>query len=567
MRDGKFKEGEHVLRAKIDLETQNMNMRDPILYRIRFAPHHRTGTKWCIYPMYDYAHPLSDALEKITHSLCTLEFESHRPLYDWCIRECEVYPSEQTEFARLNLTYTVMSKRKLLQLVNERRVSGWDDPRMPTLAGLRRRGYTPEAIREFCERIGVAKADSVVDVGLLEFCLRQDLEKRSPRAMAVLKPLKVTITNFPEGETREIDAPLHPDDPSHGTRKVPFSRVIYVEREDFREEPPKDWFRLAPGREVRLRYACLVTCNEVIKDESGEVTELRCTWDPNSWGGAAPDGRRVQGTLHWVSAAHAVDAEVRLYDRLFSVENPGTDENKSFLDEVNPDSLVTVTAKVEPHLATRATGERYQFERLGYFSVDKESSSARIVWNRTVTLKDSWAKLEAKGGAGSKASAPKAGKAEGAPAGASAANAKDASGAPRPANADKSTKGANKGAPPAPAAPPAELGIDVFGQVDLRVGIVREAEVVPEAQKLLRCMVDLGEGRLRQIFAGLRPYYPDPAALVGKRVVVVANLKPRQMKFGLSEGMILAGGGEGRPHLVLTFDDVTGAPEPGDKVS
>ncbi|MES1158141.1 MAG: glutamine--tRNA ligase/YqeY domain fusion protein, partial [Haliangium ochraceum] len=324
MRAGEFPEGAHVLRAIIDLDTQNMNMRDPVLYRIKYAPHHRTGTKWCIYPLYDYAHPLSDALEEITHSICTLEFESHRPLYDWCIAETGVFPSRQIEFARGNLTYTVMSKRKLKELVEKKVVSGWDDPRMPTLAGLRRRGYTPEAIRGFWERAGVAKTDSVVDVGLLEHGLREDLNRRSPRVMVVLRPLKVVIENFPDGETRELTAPLHPEDPGQGTRQLPLSKVIYVERDDFREDPPKDWFRLAPGREVRLRYACLLRCTGVIKDDRGEVIELRCTWDPESSGGNSPDGRVVRGTLHWVSAAHAVPVAVRLYDRLFSVEHPGT---------------------------------------------------------------------------------------------------------------------------------------------------------------------------------------------------------------------------------------------------
>ncbi len=534
MRAGEFPEGAHVLRAKIDLLSQNMNLRDPLLYRIRYTPHHRTGTKWCIYPMYDYAHPLSDAVEQITHSICTLEFEDHRPLYDWCIREAEVYPSQQIEFARLALTYTVMSKRKLAELVQKGLASGWDDPRMPTLAGLRRRGYTPEAIRAFCERIGVAKADSVVDVGLLEHHLRQDLERRAPRALAVLRPLKLTIDNFPEGEVRELDAPLHPDDPSHGTRKMPFSRTLYVERDDFREDPPKDWFRLAPGREVRLRYACLVRCHEVVKDERGEAVELRCTWDAGSWGGAAPDGRVVRGTLHWVSAAHAVAAEVRLYDRLFAVENPGAEEGKSFTDELNPDSLVRLEgARVEPFLATAAPGTRWQFERLGYFCVDADGTPGRPVFNRTVTLKDSWAKIESK--------------------------------AAQPAKPPKPVK-APKAAPP-PAAPPPEIGIDDFARVDLRVGVVREAATVPEAQKLIRVMVDLGEGRLRQIFAGLRASYPDPSVLVGQRVIVVANLKPRQMKFGVSEGMILAAGGGDRPHRVATFDAETDAPEGGDRIS
>jgi glutaminyl-tRNA synthetase len=542
MRAGEFPEGAHVLRAKIDLETQNMNLRDPVLYRIRYAAHHRTGKTWCIYPMYDYAHPLSDAIEEITHSICTLEFEAHRPLYDWCLREAEVFPSQQIEFARGNLTYTVMSKRKLRELVEAGVVSGWDDPRMPTLAGLRRRGYTPEAIRAFWERTGVAKADSVVDVGLLEHTVREDLNRRTRRVMAVLRPLRLVIENFPEGEVRQIEAPLHPEDRSLGTRPVPFSRVLHIERDDFREDPPRDWFRLAPGREVRLRYACLVTCTQVIKGDQGEVIELRCTWDPASWGGSAPDGRTVRGTLHWVSDAGSLPAEVRLYDRLFKVETPGTDEARSFLEELNPESLVRLTAcRIEPHLATAAVGERYQLERLGYFCVDPDSRPGQLVFNRTVTLKDSWARIEAR-----------------------------AATAATPATKAKATtpvpKAKAKAKAPA-AAPPGEIGIDELGKVDLRVGIVREAAVVPEAQKLLRLMVDVGEGRLRQIFAGLRAGYPDPSVLVGRRVAVVANLKPRQMKFGLSEGMILAGGGGDRPHRVVTFDDGPEPAQPGDKIS
>jgi glutaminyl-tRNA synthetase len=536
MRAGEFPEGAHVLRAKIDLETQNMNMRDPVLYRIRYAAHHRTGKTWCIYPMYDYAHPLSDAVEKITHSICTLEFESHRPLYDWCIKETEMFPSRQIEFARLNLTYTVMSKRKLAELVQKGVVSGWDDPRMPTLAGLRRRGYTSEAIRAFCERIGVAKTDSTIDVGLLEHGLRDDLNRRSPRVMAVLRPLKVVIDNFPEGEVRDIPAaPLHPEDPAQGTRKVPFSRVVYVDRDDFREDPPKDWFRLAPGREVRLRYACLVTCTRVVKDASGEVTELHATWDPASWGGNAPDGRTVRGTLHWVSAAHAAPAEVRLYDRLFSVENPGTDESKSFLDEVNPESVVSVEgALTEPYVATLTKhGTRVQFERVGYFCLDPDSTAGSPIWNRTVGLKDSWAKIESK--AQGKPKAPAAAK---------------------PAQAAKPKPKAE------PAPPPAEISMDDLGKVDLRVGLVKSAELVAGADKLLKLMVDLGEGRLRQIFTGLRGSYPDPAALVDRKVMVVVNLKPRQMKFGLSEGMIFAAGGR-----IVTFDAAGAAPEPGTKIS
>ncbi len=578
MRAGEFPEGAHVLRAKIDLETQNMNLRDPLLYRIRYTPHHRTGKTWCIYPMYDYAHPLSDAIEEITHSICTLEFEAHRPLYDWCIREAEVFPSQQIEFARLNLTYTLTSKRKLAELVQKKVVNGWDDPRMPTLAGLRRRGYTPEAIRTFCERIGVAKTDSVIDVGLFEHALREDLNRRSPRLMAVMRPLKLVIENFPAGEVRTLQAPLHPEDPSQGTREVPFSRELYVERDDFLAEPPKDWFRLAPGREVRLRYACLVTCKEVITDASGEVVELRCTWDEGSWGGNAPDGRRVNGTLHWVSAAQAVSAEVRLYDRLFSSESPGSDEGRSFLEEIDPESLVvTKQAKLEPHLANSKAGDRVQFERLGYFCVDSDSAPGKLVFNRTVTLKDGWAKLQAKGGGkggdkgGDKAGAKAGGKTPPSrlPANPAAANPGAANPAAAPGKTDASaalpaSKPASK---PAAAAPPAEIGIEDLGKVDLRVGIVKEAAVVPEANKLLRLMVDLGEGRLRQIFSGIRADYPDPAVLVGQRVVVVANLKPRQMKFGLSEGMVMAGGGGDRPHKIVTFADGPDAPQAGDKIT
>ena len=522
MRAGEFKEGEHVLRAKIDLNSQNMNLRDPLLYRIRYAKHHRTGDKWCIYPLYDYAHPLSDAIEKITHSICTLEFEAHRPLYDWCIREAEAFPSQQIEFARGILTYTVMSKRKLLQLVKEKHVDGWDDPRMPTLAGFRRRGYTPEAIRAFWERVGVAKADSVVDVGLLEHTLREDLNRRCKRVMAVLRPLKVTIENFPAGQTRELEAPLHPEDASQGTRKIPFSRELYIERDDYRDDAPKEWFRLAPGKEVRLRYAALVKCVDVKRDAKGEPTEIICTMDPQSWGGTSPDGRTVRGTLHWVSAAQAKDAEVRLYDRLFSVENPGTTEGVDFLTELNPHSLERVQAKLEPWLATAPKGEIVQFERLGYFRHDEAGG-----WNRAVTLKDTWAKIEKKLPA---ALAPKI----------NVASEKKVSEAKQEAKAG-------------------EIGIEEFGKVDLRVGLVKEAGLVEGADKLIRVVVDLGEGKDRQIFAGLRQSYPDPAVLVGRRVVVVANLRPRQMKFGLSEGMILAAG-----KMVLAADE---SAKPGDKVS
>jgi glutaminyl-tRNA synthetase len=399
MRAGEFPDGSRVLRAKIDMASPNINMRDPTLYRIRHASHHRTGDTWRIYPMYDYAHPIEDAIEDITHSLCTLEFEDHRPFYDWVIETLQT-PSrpQQIEFARLNLTYTVMSKRKLLQLVEEKRVSGWDDPRMPTISGLRRRGYTPEAIRDFCDRIGVAKKENVIDVALLEHCVREDLNRRAPRAMAVLKPLKIVLENYPDGLVEEMDVVNNPEDPSAGTRKVPFSRVLYIEHDDFREDPPKKFFRLAPGREVRLRNAYLITCREVVKDPAtGEIVELRCTYDPATRGGDAPDGRKVKATLHWVSAAHAIDGEVRLYDRLFSVADPSADDDGDWKKFLNPDSLQVLTAcKLEPSLATTAA-TRYQFERLGYFAVDPDAKPGAPVFNRTVTLKDSWAKIEARG--------------------------------------------------------------------------------------------------------------------------------------------------------------------------
>jgi len=394
MRGGEFPDGSRVLRAKIDMTSPNVNMRDPVLYRIRRAHHHRTGDAWCIYPMYDYAHPISDAIERITHSICTLEFEDHRPLYDWLIQNLPLPGTpQQIEFARLNLTYTVMSKRKLLQLVNDKRVGGWDDPRMPTLSGMRRRGYTPDAIRNFCEEVGVAKRENTVDVGLLEFHVREDLNKRAPRAMAVLRPLKVVIENFPDDHVDEMDVVNNPEDPAAGTRKVPFSKVLYIEHDDFREQPPKEFFRLAPGREVRLRNAYFITCRDVVKDASGAITELRVTYDPATRGGDALDGRKVKATLHWVSAAHAVDAEVRLYDRLFTDDMPGTGD-ADFLTQINPRSLeVLAGCKVEPSLGNAHSGARFQFERLGYFAVDPDSTPGRPVFNRTVTLKDTWARI------------------------------------------------------------------------------------------------------------------------------------------------------------------------------
>jgi len=396
MRAGEFEDGTHVLRAKIDMASPNLNMRDPTLYRIRHASHHRTGSAWCIYPMYDFAHPLSDALERITHSLCTLEFEDHRPLYDWLVENLiEGDRPQQIEFARLNLNYTVMSKRKLLQLVQQHHVSGWDDPRMPTISGLRRRGYTPESIRDFCSRIGVAKKENVIDVAQLEHSVRDDLNRRAPRVLGVLRPLKVIITNYPEGKVEEVDVINNPEDPAAGYRKVPFSRELYIEQDDFREDPPKKFFRLSPGREVRLRCAYFLTCHEVVKDAAGEVVELRCTYDPATRGGDAPDGRRVKATLHWVSAPHAITAEVRLYDRLFTVEDPERDEARPFTDYLNAASLEVLTGcKVEPSLAGAGIAARVQFERLGYFCVDPDSTSGALVFNRTVSLRDSWAKIE-----------------------------------------------------------------------------------------------------------------------------------------------------------------------------
>ncbi|HUW57446.1 MAG TPA: glutamine--tRNA ligase/YqeY domain fusion protein [Planctomycetota bacterium] len=396
MRQGEFPDGSHVLRAKIDMAHPNLNMRDPVLYRILHAPHHRTADTWCIYPMYDWAHGQSDSIERITHSICTLEFENHRPLYDWCLDALEVYHPQQIEFARLNLTHTILSKRRLLTLVGEGHVSGWDDPRMPTLSGLRRRGYSPEAIRSFCNRIGVAKTDSVVDVRLLEHCVRENLNRTSPRVMAVLKPLKVVIGNYPEDQTEELDAVNNPEDPSAGTRKVPFSREFYIERDDFMEDPPKKFYRLAPGREVRLRYGYFVKCTGVMKDEDGQIVQLLCTYDPATRGGDAPDGRRPKSTLHWVSAAHALDAEVRLYDHLFSTEDPNAAEGGGdWRDNLNPHSLEVLRGcKVEPSLAGATSLTRYQFERLGYFCVDPDTTPGRLVFNRTVTLKDPWAKIQ-----------------------------------------------------------------------------------------------------------------------------------------------------------------------------
>jgi glutaminyl-tRNA synthetase len=541
MRAGEFADGARVLRAKIDMASPNLNMRDPIIYRILRSTHHRTGDTWCIYPMYDYAHPISDSLEKITHSICTLEFEDHRPLYDWFLEKLAMYRSQQIEFARLNLSYTMMSKRRLLELVQLGIVTGWDDPRMPTIAGLRRRGYTPEAIRKFCEKIGVAKKDSMVDMALLEYQIREDLNDKTPRVMAVLQPLTIIIENYPEDKFEEFEIPYHPDNASMGSRMVPFTRILFIEQEDFMENPPDKFFRLAPGREVRLRGAYFITCTAVVKDETGRIKELRCTYDPATKGGDAPDGRKVKGTLHWVSAGHAVQAEVRLYDRLFTVENIGAEAErtgKDYKDFLNPDSIVTLRGcKLEPSITRAAPPRVYQFERQGYFCVDlKDSKDKKLVFNRTVTLRDSWAKIE------------------------KTVNVLKQS---KQVSKEKEqvTKEQTKGK--TESGKPVEIEIDDFIKLDLRVGKIMDASPVEGSDKMVKLMVNLGEGRLRQIFAGIRPAYPDHTKLMGKKVIVVANLKPRQMKFGLSEGMILAGGG-GDMWSVCTFD---GDPEPGDKVS
>jgi glutaminyl-tRNA synthetase len=400
MRKGEFPDGSRVLRAKIDMASPNLNMRDPVMYRILHAEHHRTGDKWCIYPMYDYAHGQSDSIERVTHSMCTLEFEDHRPLYNWFIQQLGIFPSQQIEFDRLSLTYTLLSKRKLLKLVQEKLVSGWDDPRMPTLSGIRRRGYTPEAIRNFVGAIGVSKTNGTLELAMLEHFVRDDLNKRAPRVMAVLRPLKVVIDNYPEGQVEEVEAVNNPEDESAGKRKVPFSKVLYIEQDDFREDPPKQYYRLSPGREVRLRYGYFITARSVVKNDAGEVAEVHCTYDPATRGGNAPDGRKVKSTIHWVSATHAVDAEVRVYDKMFIKENPDeVEEGQEFTANLNPQSLEVITdAKVEPSLAGATVGSRFQFERLGYFCGDPDSTPRKLVFNRTVALKDTWAKIEKRAG-------------------------------------------------------------------------------------------------------------------------------------------------------------------------
>ena len=399
MKQGEFKDGSRVLRARIDMSSPNMNMRDPVMYRILHAEHHRTGSKWCIYPTYDWAHGLEDSIESVTHSICTLEFENHRPLYDWYLDKLEVHHPQQIEFARLELTYTVMSKRKLLQLVEEKHVVGWDDPRIPTISGMRRRGYSPESIQEFCRRIGINKFNSTIDFALLEHCVREDLNKTSNRVMAVLRPLKVVIDNYPEEQVEWMDAVNNPEDPEAGSRKVPFSKAFYIEQDDFMEDPPKKFYRLAPGREVRLRYAYFITCTDVIKDDNGQIVELRCSYDPATRGGNSPDGRKVKSTIHWVSATHALHAEIRLYDHLFTKERPeDTADGEDFKSNLNPESLTTLSdCMIEPSLKDANTLDRFQFERLGYFCLDRETAKEKMVFNRTVTLRDTWAKIQKKG--------------------------------------------------------------------------------------------------------------------------------------------------------------------------
>ncbi len=511
MRAGEFPDGSRTLRAKIDMAASNLNLRDPVMYRILRKEHHRQGNAWCIYPMYDWAHGLEDSIEGITHSLCSLEYENHRPLYDWFLDQLGIYHPRQIEFARLNLSYTVLSKRKLLKLVQEGHVSGWDDPRMPTLSGLRRRGYTPEAIRAFCDTIGITKYDSTTDVALLEHCLRDDLNRRAPRYMAVLRPLKVVLENFPEGRVEWLDAVNNPENPAAGSRKVPLGRELYIEADDFREDPPPQYFRLAPGREVRLRWGYLITCREVVRDAAGRIVELRCTYDPATRGGNAPDGRKVKGTIHWVSAAHAVDAEVRLYDRLFLKEDPeDCPEGQDFTANLNPNSLETLRGcKLEAALREVPVGQTVQFERVGYFCVDcRDSRPEALVFNRTVPLRDTWAKIEKKtAGMGNAARGPAA-----APA-----------------------------ARPAPAGAPAGvalIGIDDFSRVRLRTARVLAAERVPDADRLLKLQIDLGDEQ-RQIVAGIAKSYA-PEQVVGKTIVVVANLEPAEIRGVRSDGMLLA---------------------------
>ncbi len=530
MKQGEFAAGARTLRAKIDMASGNINLRDPVMYRIVKAHHHRQGDTWCIYPSYDWAHGNEDSLEGITHSICTLEFENHRPLYDWFLGQLGVHHPQQIEFAKLQLTYTVLSKRNLLHLVKEKYVRGWDDPRMPTISGMRRRGFTSEALRAFCEEIGVTRNESVIDLGRLENAVRDHLNATAHRRMAVLDPLKVVLTNFPEGQVEQVEVQNNPEDPGAGVRLVPFSRELFIERDDFLEDPPKKFFRLAPGREVRLRGAYFITCTEVVKDGSGAVTELRCTYDPATRGGNAPDGRKVKGTIHWVSASHAVSAEVRVFDRLFAAEAPGKAHEGvefPFLKDLNPKSLEVVAgAKLEPTLEGVKVGERFQFERLGYFTVDLDSKPGALVFNRTVPLKDTWAKELA------------------------------AEDAPRPAAAPPKPPKAAK--PEQPAGPPAEIEFGDFTKVQLKAGRVLAAQKVEKADKLLELSVDLGEGTPRTIVSGIAEAFA-PEQLVGRNVVVVVNLKPRALKGIESRGMILAAGSGKALQLINPGDVAPGS--------
>ncbi len=524
MRAGEFADGEKVLRAKIDMASPNINFRDPVMYRILHATHHRTGDKWCIYPMYDWAHGLEDSIEGITHSLCTLEFEIHRPLYNWFLEQLPVHRPQQIEFSRLNLTYTVMSKRKLLKLVQEKHVNGWDDPRMPTICGFRRRGYTPTAIMDFLGRGGITKFNGIIDIALLENSLREELNKTASRYMGVLNPLKVVLTNYPEGQIEWLEAVNNPEDPAAGTRKLPFGRELYIDRDDFREVPPPKYYRLAPGAEVRLRWGYFITCQEVVKDANGNVVELRCTYDPQTKGGNAPDGRKVKGTIQWVEATNAIDAEIRQYDRLFTKEDPDDLEEgqEDFLANLNPDSLhILHNCKLEPALGKLTPETRVQLERVGYFCADRyDYSPEHPVFNLTVSLKDSWAKIEKK---------------------------------EEPAKAaPKAEKKAEKKAAEQPVNV-AVIGVEDFAKLQLKVAKVLEAERVENADKLLKLQVDCGEKR--QIVAGVAAYY-KPEEIVGKLIVMVVNLKPAVIRGIESNGMLLAAKKKNELRLLTVDGDI-----------
>ena len=532
MRKGEFAPGSRTLRAKIDMSSGNINLRDPVMYRILKEHHHRQGDKWCIYASYDWAHGLEDSIEGITHSICTLEFENHRPLYDWFLEQLGIHHPQQIEFSKLIFNYTVLSKRNLRRMVTDKMVRGWDDPRMPTITGMRRRGYTASALRTLIETLGVTKNESVIDIGRLEQAVRDDLGPTSPRRLAVLDPIKVVITNYPEGQVEQLELQNNPEDEKAGVRTAPFSRELFIERDDFMEDPPKQFFRLGPDREVRLRGAYFIKCTGFAKGSDGRVTELQCTYDPATRGGNSPDGRKVKGTIHWVSAPQAVNAEVRVYDRLFNREFPGeghedTEQKPAFAHDLNPNSLVVMSnAKLEPSLANATKGQTFQFERLGYFTVDLDSKPGSLVFNRTINLKDSWVKE------------------------------KEAPAAPPPKPAAKEAKKAP--APAAPAGPPAEIEFGDFTKVSLKAGKVLAAEKVEKADKLLKLSVDLGEGAPRTIVSGIAEAFA-PESLVGRNVVVVVNLKPRALKGIESRGMILAAGSGKNLNLINPGDVAPGS--------